>query len=170
MKKYQVNEVKQLELLTVKEGAKQVPAKRVEIVSIRMVKESSIKYKGRSVRFPGDGFRLFKQFLGELDREYMLVIGLDTKNQPTVMTVASIGSLNAAIVHPGGIYKSLILSNSSSSIICHNHPSGSSEPSTEEIEVTKRLAEAGRILGIEMLDHLVIGDDSFVSLKEKGYL
>lgn len=80
MKKYQVNEVKQLELLTVKVGVKQVPAKRVDIVSIRMIKESSIMYKGRSARSPGDGFRLFKQFLGELDREYMMVIGLDTKN------------------------------------------------------------------------------------------
>lgn len=100
----------------------------------------------------------------------MVVIGLDTKNQPTVMTVASIGSLNAAIVHPREIFKSLIISNSSSCLICHNHPSGNPEPSFEDIEVTKRLADSGRILGIELLDHLVIGDDSFVSLKEKGYL
>lgn len=150
--------------------SKAVPAKRVDIVLIRMIKESSIMYEGRNVRSPADGYKLFKQFLGELDREYTVVIGLDTKSQPTVLTVASIGSFNAAIVHSREIYKSLILSNSSSCIICHNHPSGIPDPSPEDIEVTKRLAKAGRILGIEMLDHLVIGHDSFVSLENKDYV
>ena len=87
MKKYQVNDVEQLEMLVVKEGEKRVPAKRVDIVSLRLVKETSLLYKDRSVRSPGDGYKLFKQFLGELDREYFVVMCLDVKNQPTAINV-----------------------------------------------------------------------------------
>lgn len=65
--------------------------------------------------------------------------------------------------------KTAILSNSASILICHNHPSGQPEPSPEDIEVTKRLAEAGRIMGIELIDHLIVGDGRYVSLKDKGY-
>jgi DNA repair protein RadC len=170
LKKYQVNEVEQLELLVVKEGEKRAPAKRVDIVSLRMVKESSLLYKDRSIRSPQDGYNLFKQFLGELDREYFVLMCLDVKNQPTVINVCHIGSLNASIVHPREIMKTAVLSNAASILVMHNHPSGQPEPSREDIDVTKRLAEAGRIIGIELVDHLIIGENSFVSLKEKGYL
>lgn len=170
MKKYQVNEVEQMELLTVKEGEKRVPAKRVDIVSLRMVKETSLLYKDRSIRSPQDAYNLFKQFLGELEREYFVLMCLDVKNQPTVINVCHIGSLNASIVHPREIMKTAVLSNAASILVMHNHPSGQPEPSREDIDVTKRLAEASRIIGIELVDHLVIGENSFVSLKEKGYL
>ena len=81
-----------------------------------------------------------------------------------------IGSLNASIVHPREVFKEA-LRRSAASIICiHNHPSGDPSPSREDIEVTKRLNECGKILGIELLDHLIIGENKFVSLKEKGYL
>jgi len=170
MKNYQVVEVEQLELLLVKEEQNHVPAKRVDIVSLRMVKESSLLYKDRNVRSPQDGYKLFKQFLGELDREYFVVMCLDVKNQPTAINVCHIGSLNASIVHPREVMKTAIMSNSASIIVAHNHPSGKPEPSQEDIDVTKRLAEAGKILGIELMDHLIIGEDTFISLKEKGYL
>lgn len=170
MKKYRVNDMDQLELLAVKEGEKNVSAKRVDIVSLRMVKESSLLYKDRNVRSPQDGYKLFKQFLGELDREYFVVMCLDVKNQPTAINVCHIGSLNASIVHPREVMKTAIMSNSASIIVAHNHPSGKPEPSLEDIEVTKRLAEAGSIIGIELMDHLIIGEDTFISLKEKGYL
>ncbi|WP_369823952.1 RadC family protein [Sporosarcina sp. P26b] len=148
---------------------KRVPAKRVDIVSLRLVKEASLLYKDRAIRSPEDGYNLFKQFLGELDREYFVVMCLDVKNQPTAMNVCHIGSLNASLVHPREIMKSAILSNAASIIVLHNHPSGQPEPSPEDIDVTKRLVEAGSIMGIELLDHIVIGSDSFVSLKDKGY-
>ncbi|MEK4244454.1 DNA repair protein RadC [Psychrobacillus sp. FSL K6-2684] len=170
MKKYQVQEGEQLELLAVKEDNKRKPAKRVDIVSLRMVKESSLLYKDRNVKSPQDGYKLFKQFLGELDREYFVVMCLDVKNQPTMINVCHIGSLNASIVHPREVMKTAIMSNSASIIVAHNHPSGKPEPSQEDIDVTKRLVEAGKILGIEVLDHLVIGENTFVSLKEKGYM
>lgn len=170
MKKYEAN-VEQMEMLMVKEeGKKHVPAKRVDIVSLKMVKEGSLLYKNRAIRSPEDGYNLFKQFLGELDREYLVVMCLDVKNQPTAINVCHIGSLNASIVHPREVMKTAILSNAASILVCHNHPSGQPEPSPEDIEVTKRLVNAGDLMGIELLDHLVVGDDSFVSLKEKGYI
>ncbi|MEK4712039.1 JAB domain-containing protein [Sporosarcina sp. FSL K6-5500] len=163
-------QAQQLDLLMVKEEEKRMPAKRVDIVSLRLVKETSLLYKDRAIRSPEDGYNLFKQFLGELDREYLVVMCLDVKNQPTAINVCHIGSLNASIVHPREVMKIAILSNSASILICHNHPSGNPVESPEDIDVTKRLAEAGRIIGIELIDHLIVGDGRYVSLKDKGYI
>lgn len=146
------------------------PKKRINIVSLKLVKESSLLYKERSVRSPEDGYQLMKLFLADKDREYFIVASLDTKNQPLSINVCHIGSLNASIVHPREVMKSAILSNAASIIVGHNHPSGLPEPSKEDIEVTRRLAEAGKIIGIDLLDHIIVGDESFISLKEKGYL
>lgn len=168
MKKYGSN-VEQLELLQVKEE-KHIPAKRVNIVSLRMVKESSLLYKNRCIRSPEDGYNLLKQYLGDADREHFIVVGLNTKNEPTVISTAHIGSLNSSIVHPREIMKLAILSNSCSLLVGHNHPSGNPDPSHEDINVTKRLVEAGKVIGIELLDHVIMGDNRFVSLKEKGYI
>lgn len=148
----------------------EVSAKRINIVSLKLVKESSILYKERSVRSPEDGYQLMKLFLADKDREHFIVASLDTKNQPVSINVCHIGSLNASIVHPREVMKSAILSNAVSIIVGHNHPSGLPEPSKEDIEVTRRLAEAGKIIGIDVLDHIIVGDESFISLKEKGYI
>lgn len=145
-------------------------AKRVNIVSIKLVKESSLLYKERAIRSPEDGYRLMKQLLGDLDREAFIVISLDTKNQPTSINICHIESLNASIVHPREVMKSVILSNGASFMVGHNHPSGNPAPSREDIEVTKRLVETGKILGIDLLDHIIVGDETFISLKEKGYI
>ncbi|WP_232319647.1 RadC family protein [Sporosarcina ureae] len=167
--KYGTN-VEQMEWSMVKEEGKHVPAKRVDIVSVRLLKESSLLYKDRSIRSPQDGYNLFKQFLGELDREYFVIICLNVKNQPTAISVCHIGNLNSCIVSPREIMKTAILSNAASIILLHNHPSGHPKPSQEDIDVTRRLKDAGSIIGIDVLDHLVIGDESFVSLKEEGHL
>lgn len=145
-------------------------AKRINIVSLKLVKESSLLYKGRTVRSPEDGYELLNSFLADKDREHFIVVSLDTKNQPVSINICHIGSLNASIVHPREVMKSAILSNAASIIVGHNHPSGMPEPSKEDIEVTKRLAEAGKIIGIDVLDHIIVGDKSYVSLKEKGYI
>ncbi|CUB13653.1 hypothetical protein BN2127_JRS9_01440 [Bacillus subtilis] len=123
----------------------EVSAKRVNIVSLKLIKESSILYKERSVRSPEDGYQLMKLFLADKDREHFIVASLDTKNQPVSINVCHIGSLNASIVHPREVMKSAILSNAASIIVGHNHPSGLPEPSKEDIEVTRRLAEAGKV-------------------------
>lgn len=144
-------------------------SKRVNIVSVKLVKESSLLYKQRRVRSPQDSYELFREYLGDVDREHFIVACLDTKNQPTNISTVHIGSLNTSIVHPREVMKTAILSNAATIICCHPHPSGDPTPSSEDIDVTERLAEVGKIVGIELLDHIIIGDGKFISLKEKGY-
>ena len=145
-------------------------AKRINIVSIKMVKESSFQYLARQILSPSDAYEMIKEQLGGLDREQFIVACLNTKNEPTNITVVSVGSLNKAIVHPREVFKTAILSNAASIMAFHNHPSGDTTPSDQDIQLTHRLVEAGELLGIKLLDHLIIGDGSFTSLKEKGYL
>ena len=144
--------------------------KRINIVSIKMVKESSFLYQTRQVLSPKDAYEMIKEQLEGLDREQFIIACLNTKNEPTNITVVSVGSLNKAIVHPREVFKTAILSNAASIMAFHNHPSGETTPSQQDIQLTKRLYEAGELLGIKLLDHLIIGDGSFTSLKEKGYL
>jgi DNA repair protein RadC len=160
----------QLPVGVVNKGMKKKTAKRVDIVSLKLVKESSLLYKERSVRSPEDGYQLMKLFLADKDREHFIVASLDTKNQPVSINVCHIGSLNASLVHPREVMKSAILSNAASIIVGHNHPSGLPEPSREDIDVTKRLVEAGKIIGIDVIDHIIVGDETYISLKEKGYI
>lgn len=149
---------------------KKLSAKRVNIVSVKLVRESSIFYERRSIRSPYDAYELMKGFLDDKDREHFIVVSLDTKNQPVSINICHIGSLNASIVSPREVMKSAILSSAASIMVAHNHPSGETTESREDVEVTKRLAEAGKLMGIELLDHLIIGDGKYTSLKEKGYI
>ncbi|WP_225229570.1 JAB domain-containing protein [Paenibacillus gallinarum] len=102
------------------------------------------------------------------DREVFGAVWLNTKNLISGLEIVSIGSLNATIAHPRELFKSGIIHNASSLIVFHNHPSGDTTPSTEDINVTKRLQEAGDILGIELLDHLILGETNWYSMKQAG--
>ena len=133
-------------------------AKRINIVSIKMVKESSFLYQTRQILSPKDAYEMIKEQLEGLDREQFIIACLNTKNEPTNITVVSIGSLNKAIVHPREVFKTSILSNAASIMAFHNHPSGETTPSQQDIQLTNRLYEAGELLGIKLLDHLIIGD------------
>lgn len=122
------------------------------------------------IRTPQDGANYVMNDMRFLAQEHFVCLYLNVKNQVIHRQTLFIGSLNASIVHPREVFKEA-LRRSAASIICfHNHPSGDPSPSKEDIEVTKRLAECGKIMGIEILDHLIIGEKKFVSLKEKGYL
>ena len=145
-------------------------AKRINIVSIKMIKEASFLYQTRTISSPKDAYEMIKEQLEGVDREQFIIACLNTKNEPTNITLVSVGSLNKAIVHPREVFKTAILSNAASIMAFHNHPSGETTPSQQDIQLTKRLYEAGELLGIKLLDHLIIGDGSFTSLKEKGYL
>ena len=145
-------------------------AKRINIVSIKMVKESSFLYQTRQILSPNDAYEMIKEQIQDLDREQFIIACLNTKNEPTNISVVAVGSLNKAIVHPREVFKTAILSNAASVMAFHNHPSGETTPSQQDIQLTNRLYEAGELLGIKLLDHLIIGDGSFTSLKEKGYL
>lgn len=103
------------------------------------------------------------------DRECFLVLHIDTRNIVTGVDVVSIGSLNGSLVHSREVFKAAILGNAAGLILVHNHPSGDITPSKEDVALTKRLVDAGRLLGIEVMDHVIIGD-GYYSFKERGLL
>jgi DNA repair protein RadC len=122
------------------------------------------------IRSPEDGANYCMEEMRFLSQEHFVCLYLNTKNQIIHKQTIFIGSLNASIVHPREVFKEAVRRSAASLICLHNHPSGDPTPSREDIEVTKRLVECGRIMGIDLLDHLIIGEHKFVSLKEKGYI
>lgn len=144
--------------------------KTYEITRIKQVREETEeKY---TIRQPDEAAEIAVSFIGDDDREVLLVMCLNTKNDVVAVHRAHVGALNQAVIHPREIYKACILSNSASLIIAHQHPSNDPSPSPQDIEVTRRISEAGKILGIELLDSLVVTDDvhNYRSLKEDGYI
>ena len=133
-------------------------AKRINIVSIKMVKESSFLYQTRTISSPKDAYEMIKEQLEGLDREQFIIACLNTKNEPMNISVVAVGTFNKAIVHPREVFKTAILSNAASIMAFHNHPSGDTTPSQQDLQLTNRLYEAGELLGIKLLDHLIIGD------------
>ncbi|TDT61195.1 RadC family protein [Fonticella tunisiensis] len=119
---------------------------------------------------PEDAAWLVMEDMRYLNKEHLKVIFLNTKNVVIDVKDISIGSLNSSIVHPREVYSEAIRKISSSIIVCHNHPSGDPSPSQEDISITKRLWEVGKLVGIELLDHIIIGDGNYISLKEKGII
>ncbi|WP_035532005.1 RadC family protein [Halobacillus kuroshimensis] len=122
------------------------------------------------IRSPEDGADFIMEEMRDLKQEHFICLFLNTKNQVLHRQTIFIGSLNASIVHPREVYKEAVKRSAASIICAHNHPSGDPTPSQEDIQVTQRLKECGKMIGIELLDHIVIGDRTFISLKEKGYL
>ena len=104
------------------------------------------------------------------DREEFVIIGLDGKNRMQFLNSVSMGCLTSSIVHPREVFKAAILGNAVRLILCHNHPSGDPTPSPEDIAITTRLTAAGEMLGIKILDHVIIGDGSYLSFADKGLL
>ncbi|TVY04054.1 RadC family protein [Cohnella terricola] len=119
---------------------------------------------------PQDAADLLMEELRHRREEHFVCLFLNTKNQVIGRQTLSIGSLNASIVHPREVFRAAIRRSSAAILCAHNHPSGDPTPSSEDLQLTKRLGEAGQLIGIELLDHLVIGDNRFISLKEMGCL
>lgn len=143
---------------------------RINIMSVKLIRERSVLYEHKSINRPQEAHDLIQTVL-DLNSEAVEkfgIIALTTKNKIAGIHIISVGSLNAAVVHPREVFKSAILNNAASLVCFHNHPSGDPTPSAEDIALTKRLAEAGEIMGIDMLDHIITGDGRFVSLKELG--
>lgn len=121
-----------------------------------------------AVRGPGDVAKLFLDEMKHLDKEHFKAALLNTKNQILKIVTVSIGSLNASIVHPREILKPAITASAASIILIHNHPTGDPTPSREDVEFTRRFAKCCELIGIQLLDHVVIGSGSYRSLKESG--
>ncbi|WP_044022696.1 RadC family protein [Bacillus sp. SG-1] len=148
-------------------------AKAVQIMAALEIgrRIGNLAYDDRySIRSPEDGANYVMNDMRFLSQEHFVCLYLNTKNQVLHKQTIFIGSLNASIVHPREVFKEAFRRSAASIICIHNHPSGDPTPSREDIEVTKRLVECGKIIGIEVLDHLIIGEKKYVSLKEKGYL
>ncbi|MET3658974.1 DNA repair protein RadC [Sporosarcina psychrophila] len=158
------------ELMLVKGVGK---AKAVQILAAaeigkRMYRKHS---EGRyTIRSPEDAAAYLMTDMASLNQEHFVVLFLNVKNEVLHKQTIFIGSLNSSIVHPREIFREAVKRSAASIVVAHNHPSGNPSPSPEDIEVTKRLIEAGSIMGIEVLDHVIIGDHQFLSLKEKGYM
>lgn len=126
---------------------------------------------GVAIHSPEEAAKFATGEIGDEDREVLLLMVLNTKNEVVACHRCHVGSLNASIVHPREVFKTAILNNAASIIVAHQHPSGDVSPSREDIAITQRLVECGQMLGIEVLDHAIVSKDGrFTSLKEKGYV
>ncbi len=124
----------------------------------------------KRVSSPNDVASMLYGEMGTFNQEVLKLIILNTKNEIKKIKDVFKGSLNSSLVHPREIFNEAIRNSAASIIICHNHPSGDPTPSDEDIKVTTRLQECGEIIGIKLIDHIIIGRNIYVSLKEKGIL
>lgn len=148
------------------------PAKACEILAaVEFGKRlGRVRNPGRPViSSPPDVDGLLRGRIANQDRENFVAVLLNTKNEVIEAPVISVGTLSASLVHPREVFKPAIRASAASVILAHNHPSGREEPSREDREVTRRLVEASKIIGIEVLDHVIIGREHF-SMKEHGML
>ena len=122
------------------------------------------------IREPADIYQLIYPKIREEKKEKTIILCLDAKNHVIFEQTVFIGSLNISVVHPREIFKTALIESAAGVILVHNHPSGDPTPSKEDIELTERLVESGKLIGIDILDHVIIGDGSFVSLKRDGYI
>lgn len=117
---------------------------------------------------PADAANLLMLEMGSLEQENLRTILLDTKNRVLASPTVYIGNVNASIIRVSEIFREAVRTNATALIVAHNHPSGDPTPSPEDVQVTRSIVEAGLLLGIEVLDHLIIGHQRFISLKERG--
>lgn len=123
-----------------------------------------------SISSPKDIANMLITEMNGLNQEILKLVVLNTKNKVIKVKDVFKGSLNSSIVHPREIFAEAIKCGGASIIICHNHPSGDPTPSKEDINITIRVKECGKIIGIDLLDHIIIGDNKYLSLKEKGII
>ena len=129
---------------------------KLERVSIRLVKDAPL-YSDKPMNNPARVVEALGKELCEMDREVMYVINMKTNSVPINVSIVSMGTLNASLITPRELFKCSILSNAASILLVHNHPSGSLEPSLNDLQLTQRLQQAGELMGIEVLDHIIVG-------------
>ena len=139
---------------------------------VSVVKESESAWADKpAIHAPADVHTLLAPIFADMDREALYTVLLDSKNRILGLNLVSLGILDSSLVHPREVFKPAIVLGAAAIILAHNHPSGDPTPSAEDKRVTERIAEVGKLIGIDLLDHVVIGDTSrWVSLKERGVL
>ena len=137
------------------------------------VKEKpDFEYKDVSAKSSDDVYQILSEGLKleESDRERFYVLSVNAKGDVTGVNEAAVGDLCSALVHPASVFKFALLANAAGIILAHNHPSGDPEPSSEDIAMTQRIADGGRILGVNVLDHIIIGSGCYKSLRRDGLM
>jgi DNA repair protein RadC len=142
----------------------------IPVYRVELVRERSLDYDRFQFRASADVTRLLQAYIGRADREYFVVLMLDRKNRLIGLNTVAIGSLSAAVVHPRECFKPAILANAAAIILCHNHPSGDQTPSQDDRVLTRRMVDAGNLLGIDVLDHVVLGETGYYSFADNGAL
>jgi len=134
-----------------------------------ILREEKIEYKNRSimpVKSPAQAIDAAKE-LKNMEQECCCVLNLSSKNNLISSEIVTLGLLNSCLMHPREIFKQAIIKNASAIVLLHNHPSGDPTPSKEDIKITKNMIEAGKIIGIDVLDHIIVGN-TFLSMREEG--
>jgi DNA repair protein RadC len=150
----------QMDLFTQADIPPRTPIHYVQVYRVQLVREGAMSIPQPKLRSSADAADLFRRYLGPVDREHFMLAMLDRKNKLIGIHTVSVGSLTASVVHPREVYKPAILANAAAILLCHNHPSGDPQPSQEDRVLTQRLVEGGKLLGISVLDHVVLGDGS----------
>ena len=141
------------------------------LYKVMLVREKNVPVPEKVIRKPEDAAGILIEYLKGADREHLVGLYLSSANKPIAIHTISIGILNSSLVHPREVFKMAIMVNADSVIVAHNHPSGNLEPSREDLAVTKQLKEAGRILDIELRDHLIVSDGyGYLSFSERGLI
>jgi DNA repair protein RadC len=150
---------------------RKTPKTYLPIYRVTLVREGQLSHAKQQIRTAADAARLLTVYLDGVDREHFVVLFLDQKNQVIGINTVSMGSLTASIVHPREVFKGAILCNAAALICGHNHPSGNTLPSHEDRVLTARLVSAGKLLGINVLDHVIIGSaGTYFSFADEGLL
>ncbi|MEB7800872.1 DNA repair protein RadC [Staphylococcus xylosus] len=129
--------------------------KEINIVSLQMIKRDTLNYLKNRISNPGDAAEIMRSFIGNSDREHLILICMNSKNEPTHIQTLSIGSINQTVIHPRETFKTAMLSNANSIMLGHNHPSGDVTPFPEDINVTERLMLIGEMMGILFYDCII---------------
>ena len=138
----------------------------IPVVHLEMVRDNEIAYGKHTLSSPKDVSDMFIPLIGNRDREHLLVCAVDSKNRPSKLQITGIGTQTACLFSVPDIWKMAVLSNAAGIIVAHNHPSGLTDPSEDDISATRKLISAGKILEIPILDHLIIGMNSYYSFYE----
>lgn len=140
---------------------------QVSIVRLQMVKESRHLYGMGAVSEPGEAARMVRPLFEGADRELLVVLSMDQSNKPVAAEVVAVGGLNQCVVDIRNLFKHAILANAAGIFLFHSHPSGEAVPSREDRAVTERASQAGEILGIPLVDHIILGDGQYFSFREE---
>jgi DNA repair protein RadC len=145
-------------------------ASRIPAYRLQLVRTGTVLAEQRECSCARDAADLVREFLGDPDREHVVAVYLDVQNKFVGVHLVAVGAIDFVVFNPAEVYKAALLCNASTVVLAHNHPSGEPAPSQPDRWITERVARAGSLLGIPLVDHIVIGQPGYVSLRELGWI